>query len=605
MSISSSELNYLIWRYLQESGFAHSTYAFQNETQAHTLDQAYGPVTEMGTLVNVLQKGLQYMEIEASLNPDGTEKESTEPFSLFKNVGHQYKRTTQGSGINGKDTGGIDTIMAEAQLEDEKILREISGKVPDATSSKSKKHRISEGGGADSSDGGADEFPMEEERKRSKLSRESKSSTPALSVVEAISNALDDSPIVHDPEHVFSSGGSGPSILSLDAIDKPTDCQWVSKEELAVLSPLNGIYLYSCPMSDSTAQLKVKVHIKESDELTSFKVTKNGEIVYGTFSGLCRVYKSDGSLLSTLRNEHNTPVLACEVIHINGKNMVLSIDCLRRAVLWEVDSGDVISRLEYGNEQLEKQPTADMLRGTTADVKVSSNNIAAVTRISSSIALYDLRAISAGVKAQVAPHSALKGHTETVNVLHFTTTEEGTELLVSGSADNTVRLWNVQREEPRLVLEGHQSPVINIRSTSKNKNIIASGDVKGKVLVWDIVEGMMMRNIDYTLPVYSFDFFCSISRDSKNHSTVNNEITKNDHVLLLTGSRDGVINVWQIASASARDSSNGANGVSGRSIASVENFGIDSILSIQCDTQSGQDIAIISKEQSCVLRCSE
>ncbi|KAK9475642.1 hypothetical protein V1514DRAFT_287112, partial [Lipomyces japonicus] len=83
MSFTSAELNYLIWRYLQESGLATSTYAFQGETSAHALDQKYGQNTPVGTLVNVIQKGLQYMAVESSLNLDGSENLNAGPFNLF------------------------------------------------------------------------------------------------------------------------------------------------------------------------------------------------------------------------------------------------------------------------------------------------------------------------------------------------------------------------------------------------------------------------------------------------------------------------------------------------------------------------------------------
>ncbi|KAK9472662.1 WD40-repeat-containing domain protein [Dipodascopsis tothii] len=80
--ITSKQLNYLIWRYLQESGFLHSSYSFQHETDVSSLDALYASL-HPGALVDLVQKGIQYAEVEHLLNADGSEKADPEPFTLF------------------------------------------------------------------------------------------------------------------------------------------------------------------------------------------------------------------------------------------------------------------------------------------------------------------------------------------------------------------------------------------------------------------------------------------------------------------------------------------------------------------------------------------
>lgn len=69
MSISSDEVNYLVFRYLQESGFSHSAYTFGYESYVAKTSIATGGVDlPPGALVSFIQKGLQYLELEANLN---------------------------------------------------------------------------------------------------------------------------------------------------------------------------------------------------------------------------------------------------------------------------------------------------------------------------------------------------------------------------------------------------------------------------------------------------------------------------------------------------------------------------------------------------------
>jgi transducin (beta)-like 1 len=66
MALSSDELNYLIYRYLQESGFSHSAFAFACESLVAKASVSGGDIPP-GALISFVQKGLQYLEIEASV----------------------------------------------------------------------------------------------------------------------------------------------------------------------------------------------------------------------------------------------------------------------------------------------------------------------------------------------------------------------------------------------------------------------------------------------------------------------------------------------------------------------------------------------------------
>lgn len=97
MSISSDEINYLIYRYLQENGFTHSAFSFANESlvTSSSVSQTEIPpgnfrslanlhffsiliiksFTLLGSLITFLQKGLEYIGIEEHINQDGSIRE--------------------------------------------------------------------------------------------------------------------------------------------------------------------------------------------------------------------------------------------------------------------------------------------------------------------------------------------------------------------------------------------------------------------------------------------------------------------------------------------------------------------------------------------------
>lgn len=84
MSFTSDEVNYLIYRYLQESGFIHSAYVFGVESHISQTN-INGTLVPPAALLTVIQKGLQFTEAEISVADDGTERLG-DPLSLIDAV---------------------------------------------------------------------------------------------------------------------------------------------------------------------------------------------------------------------------------------------------------------------------------------------------------------------------------------------------------------------------------------------------------------------------------------------------------------------------------------------------------------------------------------
>ena len=82
MSISSDEINYLIYRYLQENGFTHSafTFAYESLVTKRSVSQIEIPP---GSLITFFQKGLEYISIEEHIDDDGSVREFEKDYSLL------------------------------------------------------------------------------------------------------------------------------------------------------------------------------------------------------------------------------------------------------------------------------------------------------------------------------------------------------------------------------------------------------------------------------------------------------------------------------------------------------------------------------------------
>ena len=80
MTVTADEINYLLRRYLQETGFPHTAYVFANEC---LLDRANIQVTlPPQALVTILKKGMLYMQMEKGINEKAKTDDSRESIIL-------------------------------------------------------------------------------------------------------------------------------------------------------------------------------------------------------------------------------------------------------------------------------------------------------------------------------------------------------------------------------------------------------------------------------------------------------------------------------------------------------------------------------------------
>ncbi|QLL31372.1 hypothetical protein HG536_0B02350 [Torulaspora globosa] len=127
MSISSEELNYLIWRYLQENGKEVSALALQDETRVLDFDRKYSKDIPFGTLVNLVQKGILYTECDLLVEYNGEmkkvdEEHFTQDFNLAQALQVEKEKGPDRL-INGRFALESDSMDEQPKEEDQRDLQ--------------------------------------------------------------------------------------------------------------------------------------------------------------------------------------------------------------------------------------------------------------------------------------------------------------------------------------------------------------------------------------------------------------------------------------------------------------------------------------------------
>ncbi|KAG9318377.1 WD40 repeat-like protein [Chiua virens] len=133
----------------------------------------------------------------------------------------------------------------------------------------------------------------------------------------------------------------------------------------------------------------------------------------------------------------------------------------------------------------------------------------------------------------------LRGHTRAVRTLQFDEAK-----LITGSMDHTIRVWNWRKGECIRTLEGHTDGVVSLNFDA---NVLASGSVDTTVKIWNFCTGeafTLRGHRDWVNAVRLWDAHGSASSSTNPcRSTLKIDAGK----MLFSASDDGTIRLWDLA----------------------------------------------------------
>ena len=122
----------------------------------------------------------------------------------------------------------------------------------------------------------------------------------------------------------------------------------------------------------------------------------------------------------------------------------------------------------------------------------------------------------------------LRGHSNSVNSVAFS--PDGSRI-VSGSFDNTVRIWNVVTAESEAELKGHSGIVFSV-AFSPDGRCVVSGSADKTIRIWNVVTG-------------------ETEAELKGHSGSVHSVSFSPDGRIVSGSVDGTVRIWNVVTAEA------------------------------------------------------
>jgi len=458
MSISSDEVNYLVYRYLQESGFTHAAYTFGYESYIQKTSIA-GTDLPPGALISFIQKGLQYLELEANLNEDGTDVDGN--FSMLNSSDLLSKPVEELKNIvKEKRKSGSDKDREQARVKREKLEAETAngGATPMD---------------ADDADVGADAIDDEDVTRLEGHEGEVFicAWSPATSQLAS------------------GSGDATARVWSVPAGPSGRRAQGSLKDPVVLVhSPVDGAQDGDGD-DDKERGFESEDRNKNSKDVTTLDWNGEGSLLAtGSYDGAARIWDAEGNLVNVL-SKHKGPIFS---LKWNKKgDYLLSGSVDKTAIVWDAKTGEAKQQFDFHTA-----PTLDVdWRNNVSFATSSMDHMIYVCKLGES-----------------KPIKAFKGHTDEVNAIKWDPT--GT-LLASCSDDYSAKIWSLKQDECVHELKEHTKEIYTIKwsPTGPGTNnpdmplMLASASYDATIKLWDAEEGKCVHTLRrHTEPVYSVAF---------------------------------------------------------------------------------------------------
>ncbi|PAA51895.1 hypothetical protein BOX15_Mlig002737g1 [Macrostomum lignano] len=477
MSFSSDEVNFLIYRYLQESGYLHSAFLFGVESHISSTN-INGSMVPPAALLQIIQKGLQYTEAEISIGEGGSER-VVESLSL------------------------IDSVMPEVVEMRKKQVAEaekcrVSGR-PGAASAGSKPfgqavngedHMAQDGDGLASAGRDSLAVPLEIPPSRVTVLRGHESEVFICA---------------WNPRQNLLASGSGDSTARL----------WDATDLASAVDPKKQLVLKHCISRGG-------MDVPSNKDVTSLDWNYDGSrLATGSYDGFARLWATDGTLVCTL-GQHKGPIFALK--WNKAGNLILSAGVDKTTIIWDATTGQAKQQFAFHTApaldvdwqsnntfascstdqsiqvcRLGREQPIEIFKGHTNEVNAikwdPQGRLLASCSDDMTLKLWSMD--------RPHPIHDFKAHQKEIYTIKWSPTGYNSQnpnanlYLASASFDSTVRLWDVEAGACAQVFSNHNEPVYSV-AFSPCGHYLASGSFDKCVHIWDIASGSLVHKYQGT-----------------------------------------------------------------------------------------------------------
>lgn len=454
MSVTSEEINYLIWRYLQETGHELTSLALQEETRVLEFDDQYKQHIPIGTLVNLIQKGILYSECELLVNvfdknENNLGKNSIKEKLQLKPFDEQFNL------VNALKLDKIPELAMKGRF----ALRHDEIELRNENNANNNEE-------ANSAD-------IDTKSNDNKTQNDIFTNKPLISHETYSLYSINDTIISQwnskDP-YMLATGFINSTARIYKFKMNETNDKFLIDQTFELKHP------FITDFTDLTSN-DDPLHNKNTTQNTTNRVTclqwshDGKNLITCVENGEIRLWNNNGELQNVF-NFHKTSIISCK--WNNDDNIFITLDINNIAILWNVHTGTILQHFELTNTNNSTvESTNSQIDINGIDLEWVDNDKFVLPSGKGMISVYDIYD-----KQNIGK---LVGHKQMITCIKF---NQSSRMLATSADDFNIRIWVGNSNNSNYCFMGHSQNIIALDWI--NKDLLISSSMDGTVRIWSI-----------------------------------------------------------------------------------------------------------------------